>query len=682
MSSVVLFHLWPHVVRGGYVGVDVFFVISGFLITQQLADQLTRTGRIYLTDFWARRIRRILPAAYVVLGASIAMLVAFMPRLTWSGNLDEIRAAAAYVENWLLGAHAVDYLAAQNSPTLVQHYWSLSVEEQFYVVWPLLILTIVFVAGRLKIRRRLGVVTALAGVAVASFIVSVEWTSQSRAVAFFATPTRAWEFAVGGLIGVAVRPRSWRITQRAVAVVRAAGAILIAASVMFITSHAAFPGSIALLPVGGAALVLLAVVMSPTQSATRAVGHPAIQWLGDNSYSIYLWHWPLIIVAPWVTRSAERWPQKLAIIGLSLALAALTKRLVEDPIRRGRLWRARRWPAYSFAVVTVVTLALLTSGMSINVRHAEAREAEAAQDRAQAASQAMFRPHHRSCFGAAAMLATNHCRRPFARPANLDTSVAADDGRMATYQCLSAVDATTPQFCEFGRTSHPARIIAVVGNSHARRLIPALALYGEHHDWEVVLAAHINCMGLTMQPIGPSEPLPACQSWSQQVIQRLLAWPRLSAVVFASHLGAGDYLFGAHPTPAVQSSARADVVRTWSAFVTRGIRVIVTQDVPGMRPYSDPECIAQSTARYDPCAMKRSKVVLPNFMTELAVANPRLVDYVQVAKYFCDAMRCHALIGGVVVYFDSHHLTTTFSRSLAPYLGADIAAALRSSSPR
>src|SRR5207245_5108519 len=133
------------------------------------------------------------------------------------------------------------------------------------------------------------------------------------------------------------------------------GASMIAGSVFLITSRAAFPGWIAVFPVAGAALVLTAVVASPNGQSIGPFGHPTIQWLGDNSYSIYLWHWPLIIVAPWAIRAQERWPQKLVVLALSLVLAALTKRLVEDPIRRGRIWRLRRWPAYSLGVVGVAT---------------------------------------------------------------------------------------------------------------------------------------------------------------------------------------------------------------------------------------------------------------------------------------------------------------------------------------
>src|SRR5947209_3787492 len=158
VSAVVAFHLWPWALPGGFVGVDVFFVISGFLITGQLTEELAQAGRVRLATFWARRVRRILPAALTVLAASLGLLLLLMPQVTWAENLTEIRAAAAYVENWVLGAHAVDYLAAANSPSLVQHYWSLSVEEQFYLAWPLLLIAAAGSARLVKWQVRTAVV--------------------------------------------------------------------------------------------------------------------------------------------------------------------------------------------------------------------------------------------------------------------------------------------------------------------------------------------------------------------------------------------------------------------------------------------------------------------------------------------------------------------------------------------
>jgi len=288
VMSVVLYHLFPLGLTGGFVGVDIFFVISGFLITNHLVGEITRTGRISLTQFWARRIRRLLPAAFSVLAVSVALLVLCMPVVTWHNNLQEIGAAAAYVENWLLGIHAVDYLAAENSASLVQHYWSLSVEEQFYLVWPLLLLLALAVSrftGRLS--PRTAVRWALGFVAVGSFAVSIVLTSARPPLAFFVTPTRAWEFAIGGLLSVAP---SLPLGAREHAV-RAAtswlGITVIAYSVYFISGDEPFPGTIALLPVLGSTLMLAGGTSSARWSPAPLSGLQPVQWLGNYSYSLY-----------------------------------------------------------------------------------------------------------------------------------------------------------------------------------------------------------------------------------------------------------------------------------------------------------------------------------------------------------------------------------------------------------
>jgi peptidoglycan/LPS O-acetylase OafA/YrhL len=674
VAGVVLYHLWPHVLRGGFVGVDVFFVISGFLITRHLVDEMRRTGRISLRRFWARRIRRILPAALTVLAACVAMLLLAMPRVTWQGNLDEIRAAAAYFENWLLGVHSVDYLAAENAPSLVQHYWSLSVEEQFYLCWPLLLLLPLMAARSNRVRLRLWLIATLLLVAAGSLVVSVTWTASNPPMAFFATPTRAWEFAVGGLVGTLVRPASGDRGRMVRTFASWAGIAAIGYAYVGISSADPFPGWIAVVPVLGAAVFIAAQTPDAQWSIAPAIRPRAVQWTGDNSYAIYLWHWPLIIAAPWVIHHATTNLDRVAILALSLALAGITKRLVEDPVRTGTWWQARVAPAYALAAVGIAALVVATSTVSTGARHAERQAVARAKARTEQQTQALVAaPAERSCYGASAILPVNHCARPFARPAHLDPTFAAADGR--SDPCLEDYDAATPTLCVLGAT-HPKATIALVGNSHAWRLVPALTLYGERHGWRIVVATRINCLGLTTQPIGSGGASPNCLQWSADVQQRLLAMPRLDAVIFAGYRFAASFVQGISEPPSVVLAARQQVLDTWSTFRSHGIHVIVTGDVPGMRPTADPDCLAQSSATYDPCAVDRASVVKPNLMSTVARANPQVVSYIPLTKYFCDARKCHAVIGGVVVYFDSHHLTTTYSRSLARYIGPQIAAAM------
>jgi peptidoglycan/LPS O-acetylase OafA/YrhL len=682
VAGVVVFHLWPAALPGGFVGVDVFFVVSGFLITQQHADEADATGRISLTRFWARRIRRILPAALVVLAATTAAVVLLVPRVAWRDNLPDVRAAALYVENWQLAGRAVDYLAAEADPSLVQHYWSLSVEEQFYLAWPLLVLLAVVLSRRMPaLSQRAWPVAVLTAAGLSSFVLSVLWTAADAPTAFFATPTRAWEFAAGGLAAL-LAPEPAAGGGKVRAALGGIGLVVVLAAMGLIHGDQPFPGVIALVPVLGATLVVAAGLSQ--RWAGRPAGLAPVQWVGDRSYAIYLWHWPLLVALPWVVHRDPTGLDLVAVLVVTLALSALTKVAIEDPVRTRRMWRSRIWLTYAIPVVGISALIAATTVVTDRGRADQARAVAAERAEAQRETQALVAapeatskhgtpaPRPRSCFGAAAMDPANRCANPFARPPSLDPAVAATDG--ATDPCLQKYDAASPTYCTLGRSSHPVRTVAVVGNSHAWRLLPALELYADRHGWRIIVAERINCLGLvTSADQGPSR---NCLTWSAAVQRRLLALPHLDAVIFPGYSFSDEFTVGHDPTAADVRSRDDQVLRLWSAFASRGTQVIVTQDVPGMRPTNDPQCIARSRVAADPCAVDRASVLPRNPVADLARANPRLARYIPLEQYFCDARRCHGLIGGVVVYFDSHHLTTTYSRSLAVYLGDAVAADL------
>jgi peptidoglycan/LPS O-acetylase OafA/YrhL len=665
VMAVVLYHLWPSRLPGGFVGVDIFFVISGFLITQHLMGEISRTGRIALGKFWARRIRRLLPAAFTVIAVSLVLLFAVMPRVTWQENLQQLGASAAYVENWLLGFDAVDYLAAENSATLAQHYWSLSVEEQFYVVWPIVLLAALLLARLAKRGTpRSAVRWALIAVFLGSLAVSVVMTARSPELAFFATPTRAWEFAAGGLL--ALFPNL--VAGPRLAALRAAmswaGLAIIAFSAFFITGALPFPGVIALVPVLGAVLVIAGGTSTLGWSPSQAFGLRPVQWLGDYSYSIYLWHWPLIIAAPWVLHGATNWISKLVILAVTLVLAVLTKKLVEDPLRSKPGVVQRRRTAFAFAAAGTAALVLVSGLGFVGVQRSND----------QAAAAALVSLNDDACFGARAMVAANACDDPFARPADLDTAFAASD--LGTDEsCQQTAQSSEVILCRFGETTSPSKTIVVVGNSHALRLVPALKYYGASRGWEIILAAKTDCTGASTTTVPGQSSSDSCVAWSADLQQKILSLPRVDGVVFASHASAQDYLAGVDASASDVQAAKAGVLDDWTVLDSAGIPVVVVEDVPGMRPQSGPECIAMSNDAVDPCALPRSSVIVPNLLTELAQQNPSLASYVTLDQYLCDSELCHSLIGGVIVYSDSHHLTGTFSRSLGEYLGADVDAA-------
>ncbi|MFM1956961.1 MAG: hypothetical protein RLZ41_360, partial [Actinomycetota bacterium] len=291
VTLVVLFHLWPNRISGGFIGVDVFFVISGFLITKHILHEV-QEQRFSVTSFWARRIKRLLPASFTVLAATAIAIVFLAPVSLWSQWLGEIQSSVFYFQNWNLAGAAVNYLALANQASPVQHFWSLSTEEQFYFFWPLLVAGALLATSRAlksSVSSRKALLVLFTAVTVASFAYSVYLTNVDPAVAYFSTPVRAWEFGIGAI--AAFLPALERASLRNALALT--GLMGICASAFLITNKTPFPGLAAIFPTLGTAFVIIAAVEVGVIS--RVMAWRPLQWIGDKSYAIYLWHWPILI---------------------------------------------------------------------------------------------------------------------------------------------------------------------------------------------------------------------------------------------------------------------------------------------------------------------------------------------------------------------------------------------------
>ena len=667
VALVVVFHLWPRVLPGGYVGVDVFFVISGFLITGHLVGELERTGTVSLSRFWARRIRRLLPAAFLVLAASIALAFWLLPRTVLSQNLAEIAAAAGYVLNWRLAADAVDYLAAENSASLVQHYWSLSVEEQFYLLWPLLVLLAAGAAGLAAraprspargMTPRRAVTLMVGAVFIASFVASVSLTATSPALAYFVTPTRAWEFALGGLVALLPAARGLR-AHRAVGVVGGwIGAAAIVGSALLYDAATPFPGWTAAVPVAGAAL-LLAVGADDRRGSPQALARFApVQYVGDTSYAIYLWHWPLIVAAPLVLGHGIGLASGAAILVLTVALAAATKVLVEDPVRRAPGILRRRAPAYAFMAVGVTVLVAVAPAQAAVQTAQTAALASRVDDLVADAD---------GCFGAAAV--TRGCADPYAVTDTVDPVfaagdqwdyVAAPDGFDCTEETYLAAPARVGIGC---RIAGDGPRIALVGDSHAFHLWDAFAENARREGWDVRMYVQSSCSGFESaasyertRSVDARRVMSTCFDWADAVWDELeRTQPDL--VLLSSRAAARNIRV-------------ADVTEVLDPLRDRVPRVAVLDDTPGMPPGTrGPACVEASDRRDDPCASDKPERTDPVNAAARALGLP-IITFDEI---LCrGGERCHAVIGGTVVYADRLHLTRTFARTLAPFLSTRV----------
>jgi peptidoglycan/LPS O-acetylase OafA/YrhL len=336
VATVVLFHAGVPGFSGGYVGVDIFFVISGFVITKLLLRQVERHSRPLFSEFYARRARRILPAAGVVVLGTLLASYALLGFIRGNEVADDSRWVAVFLGNYHFGAVGTNYFQSQLPPSPLQNYWSLAVEEQFYIVYPALIAVTVFVLRRYSVRAKLTVLTV--AIVAASLAWSIYYTSADPTGAYFAATTRAWELALGGLLAAGAMWFS-RLPSAVYPVAGWAGIGAIVASVGWFSTTTAYPGWLALLPVGGAGLVILAGYRLSPAGPERALGTRGLRWVGKLSFSIYLWHWPLLELATQDAAHPLSLPRRLGLVALSVAGAAMTFAILENPVRKSR-WLA------------------------------------------------------------------------------------------------------------------------------------------------------------------------------------------------------------------------------------------------------------------------------------------------------------------------------------------------------
>ncbi|HEY0248882.1 MAG TPA: acyltransferase family protein [Gryllotalpicola sp.] len=675
--AVVGYHLFPGRLPGGYVGVDIFFAVSGFLILGQLLRTVRAGERPRVVDFWVRRARRLLPAALLVLAVTAIGVLVWAPRTLWPSFFPEIGASAAYVENFLLAHDSVNYLAAEGAPSPVQHYWSLSVEEQLYLIAPLVLLLLVAVTGgrrveRTRLRWRLSG-ALLVAVTLASFGYAAALVAAQTPTAYFSTFGRVWEFAAGGLLAffLAGRPAErWPALRSAVSW---AGWALIAGAILLYRADTPFPGPMAAVPVLGAVAVIWAGAPSSRWSPRRLMQFTPVQWVGDISYSVYLWHWPLLIVLPFAIGTLGT-RDKVAILAATIVLAALTRRYVETPLRLRPGIRVPALRSLAVVVVPCVIVAGATFGLGAYSSHQAATTA-AAQGRA-AASGAR-------CVGLNAVLPGHDCARPYAVTGLTDPAAAESDIPLGVNDpdpCKQELETAAVMSCTKGDTRSPTTVIALVGDSHAGQLIEPMDAYGTAHHVEVVTYIKSWCAGTGSAAVAATaRDIPAavssCASWGKSVAQAIAGNPRISAVVFTDYAMAYGAADAADAAAAKDGSAGEPVAgalaQQWRALQAAGKTIVAVRDIPSAGGVDVPSCVAQHLDQYDPCTVPESAAALgvdrdPIALAAHAVAGVRLID---LTALFCTAGVCHNVIGGLVVHKDDNHLTGAFATSLATALG-------------
>jgi peptidoglycan/LPS O-acetylase OafA/YrhL len=654
VGVVLAFHAGVPWFAGGFVGVDMFFVLSGFLITGLLVREVTRTGRVGLGRFWARRVRRLLPASATVLVFSAIVTYVWLPITQRTDFGGDIVSAALYIVNWRLADRSVDYLAEDVGASPVQHYWSLSVEEQFYLLWPLLILAVALVFAR---RWRSGAFLALSAVTLVSFVWSVNQSHASPGTAFFVSTTRIWELGVGALLALSASR-----VARLPGVLRALGGWLglaaVAYAVLVFDGSTTWPGVHAVVPVLGAALMIASGIAATPGSPQRLLSLKPMVWIGGLSYSLYLWHWPMLVAAKARYPHLQlRWTVLLMVA--SIVPAWLCHRFIEDPVRFGSPFRATSRALGMGAVLTAVGVGvglLLNASVGIGTVVTEAPKSDSPGARA------LSDPANAGVVWSDIKAVDR--MRPLAIDATKDRPAQYDDRR----GCQVRDGVSTPKFCTFGGSSAKHTVL-IVGDSKMLQWQPALTTIAGRQGWNVVQAAKSACPLADVDSGGPETD--KCRTWGKAVMVKILAMhPDL--VIVSNRHGTARPDGAADPSEQTEAAMVGGLAKDWKAVTDAGIPLVALLDnpsPPGDRPVY--ECVAQHLRDLPKCAFDRRRAVAESAApAERAAA--RLVPSVGVvdmSSVICpDATRCAPVIGNVLVYRQGSHLTTTYVDSAVPQL--------------
>jgi peptidoglycan/LPS O-acetylase OafA/YrhL len=661
---------------GGFVGVDVFFVISGFLITSQLVREVEVSGRLRVGRFYARRVLRLLPAATLVLATTLLAAWWWLPATRLRDLSWDAIAANGYVLNYRLALAGTDYRTASGAPSPLQHFWSLGVEEQFYLVVPVLVLLVLVLA-----RSRAGLVVALGAVTAASLAWSVRSTGPSPVWAYFGAPTRVWELGAGALLAMAAgagvlagRPHPWGV------VLRWTGIALIGYAVLTFGEATVFPGRLAGVPVAGAVLVIAGGCVSA--GAPRAgqakddagaqapgelvwsgglLGHPVMQAIGARSYSWYLWHWPVLLIGPFALSREVGAVGKLALATVAFALAAVTYEMVERPVREARELREHPWQAGALGValtVGVITLALLVPILPSRTPLGKGSvEAVVLSGNASARVKALAQKI--KIAGSVTNLPAN--LTPALKKAAKDDPIIYRDG------ChLNFPDLKTPRRCESFGASGAKKIIVLFGDSHAAQWFPALNAIAKQRNLRLAVFTKGACSAADVMIYLPAvkRAYRECVTWRKFALARIRAL-HPTIVVASSNADGGD-------PQGLSGSLDSQWTQAWSRtagrLAARGTRVVYLNDTPWPKT-NVPECLAQHPRSITTCAQSTKRAADSDRRSMMARAVTKAgATVVDPMPWFCSLKTCPVVVGNILVYKDDSHVSTIYARLLAPIL--------------
>lgn len=595
---VVFYHAnW---LPGGYIGVDIFYVISGFLITGLLLRECEETARVSLKAFYLRRIKRLLPASFVVLLATALIAWLLYPPILRRDLGQDIAAAAVYLPNYFFALWQMDYQNLDAIPPVVIHYWSLAVEEQFYLIWPL----IIYLLYRLGAKRAVGF--GVVAITATSFLYSLYLTREAPVWAFYSLPTRAWELGVGALL--LFIPRRIQFSKNYIWLALILGMY---ASFRF-DDTTPFPGTSALFPVVATAIAIAAVRDWP-KTLNWFAQLRVIQWLGDISYPLYLWHWPVLVIPEVYFGRELHVLERCLCIALTILLALITHKYVEKPLRHREI-RSKKVISYalgSSALLLVIAFAIFqTNNSTITIKDG-------------------------AKFSLASVLA---------KPKVYLDGCHVNNGQRSSPDCT------------YGNRNSSRKIV-LFGDSHAAQWMPALEKIAWENDLVLISLTKSSCPGPAVRKLDTADYQTAdCSAWRENSFQRI-AEIKPEAVIVS-----GLQHFKVPPGYSSRTTWWQEGQRkTLDAIKGNTTRLIYLADTP--RPKQDiPTCLT----RGEISLCDGSKPTPPVFVSGYQQINP--------TSWFCQDNLCPAVINNIVVYRDASHISVAMSEVLAERLTDELRA--------
>ena len=671
---VVLGHAGIGFLKGGYVGVDVFFVLSGFLITGILLSRAARQGYVSLSDFYVRRARRILPAAALTLVATDIAAYYLLNFVRARQAVSDSIWASLFAANIEFARRGTDYFAQGQPPSPIQHFWSLAVEEQFYLVWPALLSLVLFGAvfgRRWGLRgqrqpqvvtqgsvRRLLIVIIVAG--IASLVWSIHYTKVTPDATYFSTPARAWELALGAALAIGTASLT-RVPPRLRVVMGWLGVICIVCAAVIFSGSTQFPGYAALLPTLGAALAIGAGICEsqPRLGVGRLLALPPLRYVGDRSYAFYLWHWPvLVIAAQYVGHELSVGVNLLLLLG-AFGLSIISYALFENPMRKMR-WPAPAgallWPA-SAAVVLVVAVVTLHSidrtaarveAASAAVRPNPLTDPSAVEDVAQAESGAL----------PAVIAAARAAQRGAPLPKALTPPISKllDDTYDFPEGCVPHEgESASKMICRLGDQTS-AKTIVLMGESYAQMWTPTILRMAQRDGWVVIPLVKSACTPGSWIRF-PTKP--ECPAWYRWALTHAKALrPDVTLI-------AGSWAAATNPGPAIRN------IGSLSTTMKRFSKsVIVIGDAPNQNR-QPVDCLLARHATMRTCTTKPTNFQLYADRTIAANAKKRGVGFMNTRGWFCArpvsrlGYWCPLVVNRTITRRDKGHISTTYGLALA-----------------